>query len=200
MTAERKGHDPDVVHFIDPSTVAKATGGLSVQESYGLAGLGTALAVNDRIAGWQLVHAALADGPLCPYHMLMAERGEWSTPTCPKFHVLDGAAPNLCRTLPDAPYDKTRVEDLDSSCEDHAIDCTRYLIASTASAGGPVFYGQPDEPRKLTVEEMGGPAPLPSRGGFAWGDNGRAVLDELGVSFEREDGSTPGATKKSPFA
>ena len=61
MAAERKTGE-EVTHFIDPSTVAKATGGLSVQESYAQAGLGTALAVNDRIAGWQLLHAALADG------------------------------------------------------------------------------------------------------------------------------------------
>jgi hypothetical protein len=201
MAAERKAGELDVVHFIDPSTVAKATGGLSVQESYAIAGLGTALAVNDRISGWQLMHAALADGPLCPYHMLMAERGEWSGTTCPMFHVLDGAAPNLCRTLPDAPYDKTRVEDLDTSCEDHAIDGCRYLIASAASAGGPVLYGEwaPEEQRRLTVQEMGGPVPLPLIGGKFAGDM-RAGLSELGVSFEREDGSTPGATQRSPFA
>jgi len=197
MAAERKTGE-EVTHFIDPSTVAKATGGLSVQESYAQAGLGTALAVNDRIAGWQLLHAALADGPLCPYHMLLAERGEWTTDSCPRFHVLDGSAPNLVRTLPDAPYDKTRVEDLDSSCEDHAIDCARYLVASVASAGGPVLYAD-EGPRRFSVEELGGPPPLPLIGGRFAGDM-RAGLAEEGIDFSREDGSTPGATQKSPFA
>ncbi|MGA3219247.1 MAG: AAA family ATPase [Acidimicrobiales bacterium] len=185
------------------SPAEQATGGLSVQESYAIAGLGTALAVNDRISGWQLVHAALADGPLCPYHTHLAERGEWSGTTCPMLHVLDGSCPNLVRTLPDAPYDKTRVEDLDSSCEDHAIDGCRCLIASVASAGGPVLYSEfagDERLRPLTVQEMGGPDPVPMIPGSPFGGDMRQGLWEAGVSFEREDGTKPGATKRSPFA
>jgi len=34
---------------------------------------------------------------------------------------------NLIRTLPALPYDKTRVEDVDSDAEDHAYDALRYL-------------------------------------------------------------------------
>lgn len=148
MAAEAKAGETGVTHLIDPSTVAKATGGLSVQESYAIAGLGTALAVNDRLAGWQLLHSVLADGPLCPYHMLLAERGEWSTTTCPRLHVLDGAAPNLVRTLPDAPFDKTRVEDLDTTCEDHAIDALRYLCHSLAGGSTLIEFGRDEAPPK----------------------------------------------------
>jgi hypothetical protein len=118
-------------------------------------------------------------------------------------HVLDGSCPNLVRTLPDAPYDKTRVEDLDSSCEDHAIDGCRCLIASVASAGGPVLYSEfagDERLRPLTVQEMGGPDPVPMIPGSPFGGDMRQGLWEAGVSFEREDGTKPGATKRSPFA
>ena len=41
-------------------------------------------------------------------------------------HVLAGTCPNLVRTLPALPYDKTRVEDVDTKAEDHAC-----LVADT---------------------------------------------------------------------
>jgi phage terminase large subunit len=195
LKAEAK--DGWVAHFIDPSTVAKPTGGLSVHEMFALAGLSCALAANDRLPGWQQVHKALSDGPLCLYHSHLAEKGEWSGQSCPRLHVLDGAAPNLCRTLPDAPYDNIRVEDLDTKCEDHACDSLRYLIASTGLTGQITLPDDPG-PRKLTVEEMGGPTPLPLIAGRFAG-NMRQGLEGTGVSFGRTDG-TPGATQKSPFA
>ena len=196
MKAEAK--DGWVAHFIDPSTVAKPTGGLSVFEMYALAGLSAvALAVNDRIPGWQQVHKALADGPLCLYHAHLAEKGEWSGNSCPRLHVLDGAAPNLCRTLPDAPYDPIRVEDLDTKCEDHAVDSLRYLIASTGLTGQVTVPDDPG-PRRLTVEEMGGPTPLPLIAGRFAG-NMRQGLEYTGVDFSRTDGSTPGANTEKPF-
>jgi hypothetical protein len=115
-------------------------------------------------------------------------------------HVLDGAAPNLCRTLPDLPFDSIRVEDADTKVEDHACDSLRYLIASTSLTG---VVTLPDEPgqRRLTVEEMGGPTPLPLIGGRFAG-NLRQGLAEAGVDFSRpDDGSpAPGSTQKSPFA
>ena len=54
-------------------------------------------------------------------------------------------------------------------------------------------------PRRFSVEELGGPPPLPLIGGRFAGDM-RAGLAEEGIDFSREDGSTPGATQKSPFA
>lgn len=201
LDIERQTHE-EVIHFIDPSTVAKATGGLSVSEMYAIAGLGCALATNDRLPGWQSVHAALADGPLCLYHQDLAEKGEWSGDSCPMLHVLDGAAPNLVRTLPDLPYDTVRVEDVDTKVEDHAADALRYLIHSTGSTARPVLHDDdgwtPELLRTLTVVEMGGPVPLPQHGSYA-GDMS-VGLAELGVSFETGAGTKPGATKKSPFA
>lgn len=146
LEAERKAGEASVAHFIDPSTAAKPTGGLSVQESYAIVGLGCAPAANDRISGWQLVHSALADGPLCPVHQLLADKGEWSTQTCPRLHVLEGSCPNLCRTLPDLPFDSTRVEDVDTRVEDHAADALRYMIASTAGGSSLVEFGNEDPP------------------------------------------------------
>jgi len=37
---------------------------------------------------------------------------------------------NLIRTLPALPYDKTRIEDVDTNAEDHAYDALKYLLTS----------------------------------------------------------------------
>jgi hypothetical protein len=101
--------------------------------------------------------------------------------------------------LPDAPYDPIRVEDLDTKCEDHACDSLRYLIASTGLTGQITLPEDPG-PRKLTVEEMGGPTPLPLIAGRFAG-NLRQGLAEAGVDFSRPDDGKPppGSTQKSPF-
>lgn len=75
-----------------------------------------------RVIGWARVHSFLADGEPCPYHAALG----WES--CPMLHVLEGTAPNLVRTLPDLPFDKHKVEDLDSDAEDHAADALRYLL------------------------------------------------------------------------
>jgi hypothetical protein len=113
-------------------------------------------------------------------------------------HVLDGAAPNLCRTLPDQPFDTTRVEDMSTTGDDHACDSLRYLIASTGLTGRVTLPDDPG-PRRLSVQELGGPDPLPLIGGKFAG-NLRQGLEGTGVDFGRTDGSQPGATQKSPFA
>jgi hypothetical protein len=198
MKAEAK--DGWVAHYVDPSTVAKPTGGLSVFEMYALAGLpAIALAVNDRIPGWTQVHKALADGPLCLYHSHLAEKGEWSGASCPMLHVLDGAAPNLCRTLPDQPFDTSRVEDMSTTGDDHACDSLRYLIASTGLTGRVTTPDYDPGLRPLTAQELGGPEPAQDRGGYAM-PNWHQGLEGTGIDFGRTDGSTPGATQKSPFA
>jgi hypothetical protein len=121
-----------VVHVIDPSTDNHLTEGLSIFETYAVEGVGCLKGNNDRIAGWARVHEALAEGPLCPYHAKLQEMGLWDDPTCPMLHVLDGLAPNLVRTLPYLPYDKTKVEDVDTHAEDHAADALRYGLMATS--------------------------------------------------------------------
>jgi hypothetical protein len=175
LAAERKAGEHVTAHFVDPSTVAKATGGLSVHETYAIAGLGCALAANDRLSGWQVLHAALADGPLCAYHLFLAEQGQWSGTSCPKLHVLDGAAPNLCRTLPDAPFDKTRVEDLDTSCEDHAVDALRYLVHSP-SGGSTIIEWDDAPPNALDGSTLMQPL---GRFAIAWEDTYDAAVTRV---------------------
>jgi hypothetical protein len=128
----------EVVHVIDPATDAHVTDGPTNFDIYAMAGVGCVKADNDRIAGWQKVHDALADGPLCPVHAYLKEQGKWKGDTCPMLHVFEGAAPNLVRTLPMLPYDPIRVEDVDTKAEDHAADALRYVLQSSLTARGPI--------------------------------------------------------------
>jgi len=68
---------------------------------------------NDRIKGWALMHRWLADAP----------------DGLPNWQVCD-SCPNLIRTLPMLVYDANRVEDVDTTQEDHGPDSARYLISS----------------------------------------------------------------------
>jgi hypothetical protein len=92
------------------------------------------------------------------------------------FHVLEGAAPNLCRTLPDAPFDKTRVEDLDSSCEDHAIDCARYMVMSVA--GGSTIVEWDDAPG-AALDGSALKLPLGNRLAIAWENSYDAAVQRV---------------------
>ena len=47
----------------------------------------------------------------------------------PMFYVFDTCT-NLIRTLPVAPHDVKRAEDLATDCEDHALDAARYACMS----------------------------------------------------------------------
>jgi hypothetical protein len=202
IDAERKAGEQYVTHWIDPSTQAKIHAEApSILEMYYAEGLGCIPADNERLSGWQTVHSYLAEGPICLFHAALRERDLWRGETCPKFHVVEGTCPNLVRTLPNLPYDPARVEDVDSKSEDHIADATRYLCAGVGGGlrpGMSVPWATAEEgPRRLTVEEMGGPTPLPLVAGKYAGDM-RQGLD--GLDFGRTDGSTPGATQKSPFA
>lgn len=120
-------HGEQVHRVADPSMWAKTGTALPVAAQYQLEGCSIVKADNDRLAGWARIHTFLADGPACAHH-----RGE-GLDVCPMLHVLDGTAPNLVRTLPSAPYDPRKVEDLDTSYEDHALDALRYLVMSIGS-------------------------------------------------------------------
>src|ERR1017187_8951641 len=130
IEAEHRAGERSVVHYIDPSTAAQVHAEApSIQQMYHTEGLGTAPADNNRLAGWQAVHAYLAEGPICPFHAALRERDEWRGDTCPKLHVVEGTCPNLVRTLPALPYDPVRVEDVDTKADDHIADAARYLAA-----------------------------------------------------------------------
>lgn len=111
----------------------------------------------ERIIGWQRVHTYLGDGPACPHHRAQG----WAT--CPRLHVLDGAAPNLVRTLPALPYAITasKVEDVDSRAEDHAPDALRYLLINLAE---PVIdrWAIPDPPETGVLDTFTSTATAPA--------------------------------------
>ena len=201
LAAEAKAGEKYVGHFIDPSTVAKVHATApSVLEMYWAEGLPAIPADNERLSGWQTLHSYLAEGPICPWHAALRERDEWRGDTCPRFHVIEGTCPNLVRTLPNLPYDPVRVEDVDTKAEDHIVDATRYLAAGVGGGLRPGLHmpwatGE-EGPRRLSVQELGGPDPLPLIGG-KYAGNMRQGLE--GLDFSRPDGSTPGATQKSPF-
>lgn len=111
-----------VVRYADPSMWRSTGEGLPIADRYQVEGCHLEPANNERIAGWQRVHTYLADGPACTLHRDLG----WET--CPMLHVLDGTCPDLVRTLPSVPYDKHRVEDVDTQSEDHAPDALRYML------------------------------------------------------------------------
>jgi phage terminase large subunit len=74
---------------------------------------------NERIIGWQRVRDYLK-----PYQL--------NDRTVAKLQIFS-SCPNLIRTLPMMVYDTKRVEDLDTTLEDHAVDALRYGIMSDPS-------------------------------------------------------------------
>ncbi len=129
----REAGGPAVRRAADPAMWAKVGTALPVASAYAIEGCGLVKADNDRIVGWARLHTFLKDGPACPVHR---EQG-WDS--CPMLHVLDGTCPDLVRTLPALPYDKHKVEDVDTDAEDHIADALRYLVMSIGTSPTFVF-------------------------------------------------------------
>ena len=101
------------VTYADPSMWTTQPNGTTIAAAYAAAGVWCVPANNDRLAGWQRVHAALSDEPVLQVFE-----------TCQ----------NLIRTLPALTYSQKRVEDVDTDSEDHAPDALRYgLMGQTAA-------------------------------------------------------------------
>jgi len=83
---------------------------------------------NDRIPGWSVLRDTLdwTEGP----------SGVVLVP--PRLHVMK-SCPNTIRTLPKLQRDKNNVEDADTTGEDHAPDCLRYLTR--------YLFGEPEKPK-----------------------------------------------------
>lgn len=86
-----------------PETIAE------VYIRHGVSGL--LPASKDRVAGWNSVHTYL----------------RWSLKGGPRLRIFLNC-PELIRTLPLAIHDELHPEDVDSRCEDHAIDELRYFL------------------------------------------------------------------------
>lgn len=117
-----RNENPPGQRHADPSMWARRGDAHPIAAVYGMQGCHLIKAENNRVIGWQRVHSYLADGPACRYHRDLG----WKT--CPMLHVLDGKAPNLVRTLPDLPTDKTNPEDVDGDSENHSADALRYRL------------------------------------------------------------------------
>ena len=92
------------------------------------------------------------------------------------------------------------MEDVDTKAEDHVADALRYLCAGVGGGLRPgmhVPWATAEEgPRRLSVQELGGPDPFRlSAGQFA--GNMRQGLEGTGVDFGRTDGSTPARQRKA---
>lgn len=109
----RRVTNEEISHsFGDPSCWAKKNVNdvvTSTADEYAKEGVPLIKGDNDRLNGKRKVHDALANLP-------DGRPGLQVFRTCK----------NLIRTLPALPYDKTRVEDVDTDAEDHAYDSMRY--------------------------------------------------------------------------
>lgn len=134
----------------------------------------------ERITGWQRVHSYLSDGPACLHHRDLG----WET--CPRLHVLQGAAPELVRTLPALPYDTTpsRMEDVDTKAEDHQGDALRYLLINLADPASFIFDDETRQVNALQLETM---TTRPDEPG-------------TGLDFTGDRPETAGTAIRSPYA
>jgi hypothetical protein len=97
----------------DPSMFNRQPNGQSIANVYAKAGVGVSRGNNDRVPGWQAVRRLLAD-------QADAEPGLIFFSTCR----------NATRTFPALVHDPSKVEDLDTTGEDHAADACRYFAMS----------------------------------------------------------------------
>lgn len=103
-------------YYGDPAFVQKrneGTGTTAYQE-FRAKGIVLRGAVNDRLAGWTLIRECLQ-----PYRDMQTGRIETTV-------KITRNCSNLIRTLPDMIHDSVKVEDMDTSGEDHAPDTFRY--------------------------------------------------------------------------
>jgi phage terminase large subunit len=102
---------------------ANAETGETVAALFSKAGRNFVPANNERIAGKNAVHEALATAP----------------DGLPKMQIFSNCV-NLIRTLPSLPYDRHRVEDVDTKVEDHLYDVLRYGLINQKPAKAPTVY------------------------------------------------------------
>lgn len=115
----------------DPAMWGRTGSSLPPADQMGIEGLALSKADNDRLGGKARVHTYLALGPACTHHR------EQGLDLCPMLHILDGAAPELTKTMGTLPRDPKRPEDVDTDGPDHWYDALRYLVMQIG--GGPVF-------------------------------------------------------------
>src|SRR5262249_622035 len=111
------------VKVADPSMFNRQPNGQSIASVYARAGVAVTRGNNDRIPGWQSVGRLLAD---------QAD----SRPGL----ILFSTCRNATRTFPSLVHDPSKVEDLDTTGEDHAADACRYFAMSLGNAALEVMH------------------------------------------------------------
>lgn len=102
----------------DPSVFSNHRGaGKTIADMWADSGLRVTRAKNDRIGGWTNVRQYLWD--------YAANNGQGG----PRLHVFSTCT-NLVRTFPLMQHDSHKVEDMNTTGEDHALDSTRYVLAT----------------------------------------------------------------------
>lgn len=110
-----EGQDHVMPRLADPSiwkSKVNIEDGETIANLFMREGLTFVPANNERLAGKNAIHEALAPLPL---------DGK------PKLQVFSNCY-NLIRTLPSLPYDQHKPEDVDTDAEDHAYDALRYAL------------------------------------------------------------------------
>lgn len=124
----------------DPAMWGRTGSALPPATQMAVEGVALVSGDNDRLGGKMRMHTYLADAPACAHHRQLG----WDM--CPMLHVLDGAAPELVRTLPNLPYDPRKIEDVDTDAEDHWYDALRYLIMGVGGGPSLVLFDEDRSP------------------------------------------------------
>lgn len=103
----------------DPAAINKRSesNAVTAKDEFSKVGIPLHAAVNNRIAWWNLMRQ---------YLKIYQDR---NTGEMASYIEITANCLNLIRTLPDQIHDKTKVEDLDTHNEDHAVDAVRYWLA-----------------------------------------------------------------------
>lgn len=98
----------------DPAMIRSEKESTTAETVFKKRGLILNAADNDRIGGWDIIRE------------LMHPFQDPNTGNKRSKLIVTTSCPNLIRTLPMMQHDKTRVEDIDTHGEDHALDTARY--------------------------------------------------------------------------
>jgi hypothetical protein len=140
VSIEREGEqDTEYIHRVADPAIFSKTGQdskfLCIADVFSKYGVHWTRANNDRLQGWMAVHEYLKWQSNDPKTGELREH----EPRIKFFRTCK----HIIRTLPSLPYDKTKVEDVDTDAEDHGPDSIRYLLMCR-----PLGSEVPREPRE----------------------------------------------------
>jgi hypothetical protein len=178
---------------VDPAMfISRANLGVSDAQVYQQEGVGPLLkGLNERIPGWRRVLEWLEE----------ADDGY------PKLWILEGAAPNLVRTLPRLTADPSDPEDVADGQEDHAPDALRYGLGPPSAVPwtrrGLEIFSSWEEPRYEPPPGAEGPEgpedrAAPPTGGARPETAGTTMARTLTVRKRGPDGVLRPVTRRIP--